>query len=170
MCASLAAAGATGSATARPSPRSRAVNERHVLACGPRNSLLLYDLRFCTAPTPTPCGGRSAPLLAFPGYRNKEHVHIGFDVAVSPSTFPTGGSSGCGVVAAAHDDGRVGLYSLLDGGRLRCPALDTYQAVAGPVETPCFRSSAARYHELVSRAGGEHREVLIGTLFLNSEE
>ncbi|KAK4156682.1 plasma membrane ATPase [Chaetomidium leptoderma] len=57
--------------------------------------------------------------LEFPSYRNAAHIHTGLDVLTQqqqqqpPGGY--GGSAGRGIVATAHDDGTVGLYSLADG-------------------------------------------------------
>ena len=65
----------------------------------------------------------SLPVVTFPQYKNDAHVnHIGFDVL--QATDAGGGYGDHGVVAAAHDDGTVALYSLLDGMRIRSPAVD----------------------------------------------
>jgi hypothetical protein len=90
----------------------RSLNEYQVLAAGPRSALSVYDVRYQDRRP----NGR-LPLLAFPAYRNESHVHIGFDVQPEH-----------GVVAAAHDDGTVSIYSLYSGRRLRCAAVDDVAA------------------------------------------
>lgn len=74
------------------------------------------------------------PVLTFPAYRNAAHVHIGFDL--DPAT---------GVVAAAHDDGRVALYSLVSGQRLRSPVVDAVCAPA-PVRSLMFQAMPRDRH------------------------
>ncbi|KAK3952955.1 hypothetical protein QBC32DRAFT_131280 [Pseudoneurospora amorphoporcata] len=65
-----------------------------------------------TMSTPT------APILTFPTYRNAENIHIGFDVLSAPNY------TAYNLAAAAHDDGTVGLYSLLDGSRVSSNTID----------------------------------------------
>ena len=61
----------------------------------------------------------SRPVVEFPEYKNGPHlVQIGFDVLHARD------NCGVGVVAAAHDDGTVGLFSLRSGRKLRSPAVD----------------------------------------------
>lgn len=86
----------------------RSVNDHQVLAVGPRNAMSLYDIRFRRS---RPNGHQ--PLLTFPGFRNEAYVHFGLDVEPE-----------LGLVAAAHDDFRVGVYSLRSGRRLACPVVD----------------------------------------------
>lgn len=57
-----------------------------------------------------PLKNADRPVLRFREYRNAAHVDIGFDF-----------DAGSGVVAAAHDDGRVALYSVRTGHRLLSP-------------------------------------------------
>lgn len=87
--------------------RVRSVNEHQVVACGLQSSMCLYDLRFVSQ-RPNGMG----PLVSFTGYRNEAHVHVGFDVCTE-----------AGVVAAAQEDGTVGLFSLESGRRVRCEAM-----------------------------------------------
>ncbi len=79
------------------------------------------------------------PLVTFPEYKNDAHVYeIGLDVLLDRGTYTHG------AVAAAHDDGRVGLYSLYDGSRLRSPVLDAINvSVAGVGTGTRFGSGAA---------------------------
>lgn len=101
----------------------RSVNEHHLLAAGPRGAMSIYDLRFRKA---RPHGHR--PLLTFPGFRNGAHMHFGLDVEPS-----------LGIVAAAHDDGHVGVYSLRSGKRLACPPVDRV-ATRGVVRGVMFQT------------------------------
>lgn len=97
----------------------RSVNAHQVLVAGPESAMALYDLRFATA--------AARPLVAFAGYRNAAHLHTGWDV--SPEL---------GVVAAAHDDGTVQLFSLRSGRRLGGGALGGVRAAA-PVKALMFQ-------------------------------
>lgn len=58
------------------------------------------------------------PILTFPTFHNAENIHIGFDVLSAPSY------TAYNLAAAAHDDGTVGLYSLLDGSRVPSKVID----------------------------------------------
>lgn len=92
----------------------RSVNEHQVLVAGLQNSMCMYDLRFAArddasaAARPQVRGNGARPMLVFEGYKNEAHFHTGWDVDV-----------GLGVVAAAHDDGTVKLFSLGSGRMLR---------------------------------------------------
>jgi hypothetical protein len=70
------------------------------------------------------------PILTFPDYRNDAHILIGLDVlttagygsrfcwdVVNPRASTTHPGRG-GIVAAAHGDGTINLYSLTDGTRI----------------------------------------------------
>ncbi|KZL87968.1 myocyte-specific enhancer factor 2d [Colletotrichum incanum] len=112
-----------------PVARLRAVNPHQFLTAGPRSRMALFDIRYRNR---KPNGTR--PVVEFPGYRNEPHMHIGWDVDVDS-----------GVVAAAHDDGRVGVYSLLSGRRLRCSAVDAVVART-PVRSLQFQTMPGRRH------------------------
>ncbi|KAK3315280.1 hypothetical protein B0H66DRAFT_564947 [Apodospora peruviana] len=65
----------------------------------------------------------AVPVVEFPEYKNDPYLlHIGFDVLDHKDG---------GIVAAAHDDGAVGLYSLKSGRRLRVPAFDDKHNTGG---------------------------------------
>jgi hypothetical protein len=83
----------------------RSVNQYQLLVAGMDSWMALYDLRY-SKKDPN-------PLLKFPEYKNEAHNRIGWDVDVAS-----------GVVAAAHDDGTVALFSLHSGKRLRSPVID----------------------------------------------
>ncbi|KAK0704994.1 hypothetical protein B0H67DRAFT_592888 [Lasiosphaeris hirsuta] len=96
----------------------RPVGGHQVLVAGPRSAMAVYDMRYIKnhGPRDQWNTNRARPLVTFPEYRNDAHIHIGLDVLP--------GLGGCGIVAAAHDDGKVAVYSLRDGNRLRCPVAD----------------------------------------------
>lgn len=99
----------------------KSVNEFQILVAGLRSSMCLYDMRFFGRRNPnyTSAGGGQegqrrggpgngmTPILRFDGYQNEAHFHTGWDVCVE-----------LGLVAAAHDDGTVKLFSLKSGRRL----------------------------------------------------
>ncbi|KAK4102597.1 hypothetical protein N658DRAFT_495313 [Parathielavia hyrcaniae] len=134
----------------------RSVGPHEVLAAGPRNAMAIYDIRFLQqAPPPPPPpppplppspwqthktkqdhhhhhrqtwhGNATRPIVEFPSYRNAAHIHTGLDVLAEP------GYGSRGIVAAAHDDATVGLYSLRDGARIPGGAVDSIGAAAGTV-------------------------------------
>ncbi|TQW03082.1 WD40 repeat-like-containing domain [Cordyceps javanica] len=89
----------------------RSVAEHQVLVAGLRSSMAVYDVRFFGrekrpggSGSGSGRGNGSAPVLRFEGYKNEAHVHTGWDVSVE-----------LGLVAAAHDDGTVKLFSLKSG-------------------------------------------------------
>ncbi|KAM0591045.1 hypothetical protein D7B24_006380 [Verticillium nonalfalfae] len=143
--------------------RSLESNPNHILVAALRSNLHIYDLRFLrmepaaqtrsevprtkkrnrgrdhgrfTQPSGPAVVQPATPVLTFPEYRNEAHTHIGFDV-----------NQDVGVVAAAHDthDGRVALYSLRSGLRLRAPAVDR-ASTRGPVRSLVFRSMPMERH------------------------
>ena len=101
----------------------RSVNPHQVLVAGLESSMALYDMRFFGR---RPNGAR--PLLDFPAYRNSAHFHTGWDVSV-----------GLGVVAAAHDDGTVKLFSLRSGRALRSKAVEAVRTET-PVRALMFQT------------------------------
>jgi hypothetical protein len=130
----------------------RAVGPYELLAAGPRNAMAVYDIRYLqqqqqqppsqpslpqrtTTTTgrgkaakeeqwnPHPNPNATLPLLTFPSYRNEAHIQFGLDVLTHPGYGPGYGYGGGGIVAAAHDDSTVGVYSLRDGARI-APAGD----------------------------------------------
>jgi hypothetical protein len=112
----------------RPVTHLRSVNPHQLLVAGLRSSMDIYDLRFRkTLPNGT------KPLLSFPDYRNEAHIHIGWDVDVDN-----------GVVAAAHDNATVALYSLRSGTRLRAPAIDAIRS-STPVKAMMFQTMPRRH-------------------------
>lgn len=135
-----------------PSPIThvKSVNEYQVLVAGLRDRLALFDLRFLggrssyhfnkssssfvrnnnnSSSSGGGGGGGALPLLTFPQYRNRAHVDIGLDVDLLS-----------GIVAAAHDDGTVALYSLRNGNRLRSPDIDRIRSSRGPIQAVQFQT------------------------------
>lgn len=109
----------------------RSINPHQVLVAGLQSEMSLYDMRFFgeranSGGSGSGSGNGRAPLLSFPGYKNAAHVHTGWDVCTE-----------MGIVAAAHDDGTVKLFSLKTGRTVRSPALDAVQTDA-PVKALMF--------------------------------
>ncbi|KXH39350.1 hypothetical protein CNYM01_07720 [Colletotrichum nymphaeae SA-01] len=131
----------------------RAVNPHQFLAAGPRSKMALFDLRYRkTRPNGT------KPVVEFPGFLNEAHMHFGWDVDVDS-----------GVVAAAHDDGRLRMYSLLSGRRLRCPAVDAVKART-PVKSCQFQKMPGRRHaSLFAGVGPNLKMFSVGALGVDDE-
>lgn len=153
-------------ATPSPITHIRSVNEHQVLVAGLRDKLSVYDLRFMKKGNNDDDNNRrgnrgkrsrnrssrkssrnddddnnntsanaALPILTFPQYRNRAHVDIGLAL-----------DAASGVVAAAHDDGRVVLYSIRSGARLRCGGgggggggVDGIHSPRGPVQAVQFQ-------------------------------
>ncbi|KAL2131589.1 hypothetical protein VTI74DRAFT_4830 [Chaetomium olivicolor] len=112
----------------------KSIGPYSVLAAGPRNAMCLYDVRYQQQrqqhilqegdgsghPQRWMCN-TTRPILDFPSYRNLAHIQIGWDVLTEPGY-------GSGIVAAAHDDDTVGLYSLQDGTRIMGGDVDKIRA------------------------------------------
>lgn len=112
----------------------RSINEHQVLVAGLQNTMCIYDTRFSGRADPSTAtgakrrGNGSKPILAFEGYKNEAHFHTGWDVDTE-----------LGVVAAAHDDGTVQLFSLQSGRRTqRQRGLDLVRSET-PVRALMFR-------------------------------
>lgn len=92
----------------------RCLDDQHVLAAGPSNSMSIYDLRYRFRETL-----RNKPLVIFPDFKNVEHIHFGLDVDTS-----------LGVVATADPfslaSGRhtISIFSLETGRKLKVPGLE----------------------------------------------
>jgi hypothetical protein len=123
---------------------TRCVGPYDVLVAGPQNAMAVYDIRFLKRQIEqrqqqiqSGKGGginrtknNTLPILTFPDYRNDAHILIGLDVlttagygsrfcwdVVNPRASTTHPGRG-GIVAAAHGDGTINLYSLTDGTRI----------------------------------------------------
>lgn len=104
----------------------KSTNEHHVLVSGPRSTMCVYDLRA----TKHREKGVS-PVVTFPEYQNKAHINIGLAM-----------DKACGIVAAAHDDGKVALYSVKTGMRLKSPDIDKIKFGRGPIQALQFVTMA----------------------------
>ncbi|KAK4186090.1 hypothetical protein QBC35DRAFT_284987 [Podospora australis] len=105
----------------------KSVGPYGVLAAGPRSSMRIYDIRFLRTRKQDehakPWNQTPRPVVEFPDYRNEAHIQTGLAVLTEPGY-------GRGVVATAHDDCTVGLYSLRDGTRIPSPDVDKIKAPA----------------------------------------
>ncbi|RYP03564.1 hypothetical protein DL764_005065 [Monosporascus ibericus] len=107
----------------------RSINEHQVLVAGLRDKLSVYDLRFRKNEPGDTSANAALPLLIFPQYRNRAHINIGLDFD---------GSSG--IVSAAHEDGKVALYSVYSGNRLRSSDVDMIHSPRGPIQCIQFQT------------------------------
>ncbi|KAK4222406.1 WD repeat-containing protein 21 [Podospora fimiseda] len=106
------------------------LNSPHeVLAAGPSSAMAIYDIRFLRRQKQAeqnhhcPWNQTTLPIVNFPEYRNEAHIKTGLDILTDPGY-------GCGLVATAHDDCTIGVYSLRDGSRLPAGDVDKIKAQA----------------------------------------
>lgn len=142
----------------------RSINPHQVLVAGLKNSMSLYDTRFFGKKYNAGSSGRKrggngrAPLLTFPGYKNAAHVHTGWDVCAE-----------LGLVAAAHDDGTVKLFSLKTGRLLKSPAVDSVRTDT-PIKALMFSTmSGERLPSLWVSEGHDVRKFSMGALRFEDE-
>ena len=128
---------------------ARAVGPYGVLAAGPRSAMALYDVRFLQRPWQSSSSGSGSgsgpgsgnatrPVVEFCGYRNEAHIQTGLDVLGSAGY-------GGGLVAAAHDDGTVGVYTVRDGRRVAAGAVDGVR-VGGVVRSVVWQTLPGDRH------------------------
>jgi hypothetical protein len=90
-------------------------------------------------------------LRTFPEYKNSAHNKIGLDVNIE-----------AGIVATAHDDGKVALHSLESGHQLESPDIDRIQANIrdrGPVKALQFEKMSGDEHSSLFVAIGSNIKV-----------
>ncbi|KAK9779398.1 hypothetical protein SCAR479_03880 [Seiridium cardinale] len=142
------------------SPDIKSLNEHHVLISGTRHMMQTYDLRMIKGHTSivSKWRGDISPevktdqcIKTFPAYSNDSYNKIGFDVDVE-----------AGIVATAHDDGKVAIHSLESGHRLKSPAIDRIQADIqnkGPIKAMQFEKMSGDQHSSLFVALGSNLEV-----------
>ncbi|KAI8280589.1 hypothetical protein COL154_002409 [Colletotrichum chrysophilum] len=136
-----------------PVAHLEAVNPHQFVAAGPRSLMAVFDIRYRRL---LPNGVR--PVVEFEGYKNDAHMHIGWAV-----------DADAGVVAAAHDDGAVGMYSLLSGRRLRCPAVDGIKGRT-PIKSLRFTAMPGKRHKsLFVGLGPNLKMISVGALGADDE-
>lgn len=119
---------------AGPITHIKSLNDRNVLVSCLRHDMAVYDLRMLRAAPPSKAFQRPAidhilPTARFLDYRNGPHVNIGLDVDMTS-----------GVVAAAHEDGGVALYSTRTGHRLKSPDIDQIRSHRGVIRSLQFET------------------------------
>lgn len=134
----------------------KSLNEYHVLISGMQNLMRIYDVRMVKGRNSIVSRhvSRSAEfdsdrsIISFPEYQNEAHHKIGFDVDLD-----------AGIVATAHDDGKVALHSLRSGHRLISPEVDLIQADLrnrGPVKAMQFEKLPGDLHSSLFVAVGNN--------------
>ncbi|ETS77540.1 hypothetical protein PFICI_11414 [Pestalotiopsis fici W106-1] len=153
----------------------KSLNQHHVLVSGTRNKMCIYDLRMVDREHRTTSDGpdkwkslhsKQEPALSlvdFPEYKNNAHIKIGFDVDIE-----------AGIVATAHDDGRVALHSLQSGNQLESPAIDMVKADVesrGPIKTLQFAKMNNDAHSsLFVGAGSTMKVFSYGPVMADDDE
>ncbi|KAI1844148.1 hypothetical protein JX266_009632 [Neoarthrinium moseri] len=109
---------------------TKPLDDKYVLVSGVRDKMCIYDIRSVkkgTFPRPKPESPRfvdwsehARAVVSFPEYKNKAHIDHGLDVDVDT-----------GLVAAAHDNGDVALFSTKTGHRLKSPGVGDFSRQAG---------------------------------------
>ncbi|KAI1418218.1 hypothetical protein F5Y13DRAFT_150869 [Hypoxylon sp. FL1857] len=112
----------------------KSVSEHQVLVAGLRNKLSIFDLRYCDLSQVRDRDNpkierRATPVVTMPDYKNAAHFDVGLDY--DPDS---------GVVAAAHDDGKVALYSVRSGCRLPSRDIDKIYSEFGPIHRLQFET------------------------------
>lgn len=150
----------------------RSLNEHHVLISGTQDTLQIYDTRMIKANAqivskwgnsrrPKKMADRS--LVSFFEYKNSAHNKIGLDIDLDT-----------GIVATAHDDGKVALHSLKTGHRVEAPAIDCIQANVqerGPIKALQFETMSGDIHpSLFAAVGNNLRVYSFGPADANDDE
>ncbi|KAI0124553.1 hypothetical protein F4776DRAFT_630198 [Hypoxylon sp. NC0597] len=112
----------------------KTVSEHQVIVAGLRNTLSVFDLRYCDLSQvrgeDNPKVERTAkPVVIMPSYKNAARFDVGLDY--DPDS---------GVIAAAHDDGKVALYSVRSGNRLPSRDVDNIYSKYGPIHQLRFEA------------------------------
>ncbi|POS77779.1 hypothetical protein DHEL01_v203825 [Diaporthe helianthi] len=116
----------------------RCLDDHRVLVAGPRSAMAIYDTRWAAPQKSQPNsdrhndGNMAQPVVQFPGYNNEAHIRIGLDVTHDAGGLCGTPSGGGGIVAAALDDGTVGIFSLRTGRRLRAGDVDDPRVLKAP--------------------------------------
>ncbi|XXG97136.1 Mitochondrial DNA replication protein yhm2 [Hypoxylon texense] len=135
------------------------INENQLLVSGIRNMLAVYDLRY-TARFRGSFGlpaGPVTPLFKIDQYKNAAHIKIGLDVDLES-----------GIAAAAHDDGKVALYSVRSGKRLPSRDIDKIQSRHGAIH--CVQFEPFPGDRTPSLFVGEHGNINTYTFGVDNPE
>ncbi|KAI1460783.1 hypothetical protein F4805DRAFT_342848 [Annulohypoxylon moriforme] len=121
-------------------PRSiahvKAVNDNQVLVAGLDKMMSVYDTRFCdrlqihNIPLEVNKRRRGGnPIVTMAEYKSHARFYGGFDLDRST-----------GIAAAAHEDGKVALYSVRSGRRLPSRAIDSIHSQLGRINRLQFKT------------------------------
>ncbi|KAK8039163.1 hypothetical protein PG993_007574 [Apiospora rasikravindrae] len=147
-----------------PITHIKSLNEHHVLVSGLKNSMAVYDVRMMRSSSSSssrsdsinhnnnaranrhhPTFAHVLPLIQFPEYRNGPHIQIGLDV-----------DKDNGIVAAAHDDGKVAVYSTKTGHRLKSPDIDQIRSHRGVIQALQFETMPRDSHPTIFVGNGSN--------------
>lgn len=149
-----------------PITHIKSLNEHHVLVSGLKNAMAVYDIRMLQGKTGDGTSHRNRnsnnnnssktnrhhrtfahvlPVVAFPEYRNGPHIQIGLDV-----------DRDNGIVAAAHDDGKVAVYSTQTGHRLKSPDVDQIRSHRGVIQSLQFETMPRDSHPTLFVGNGSN--------------
>lgn len=138
-----------------PITHIKSLNEHNVLVSGLKNLMAVYDVRMlrnsnngsgnARANRRHPTLAHVTPVVQFPGYRNGPHIQIGLDV-----------DSENGIVAAAHDDGKVAVYSTKTGHRLRSPDIDQIRSHRDVIQSLQFETMPRDNHPTLFVGNGSN--------------
>ncbi|ORY64057.1 uncharacterized protein BCR38DRAFT_205761 [Pseudomassariella vexata] len=109
----------------------RSLDHHNVLVAGLNNTMVTYDTRMMKDDPPSSLYKPQTvrPVLRFHEYKNSAHINTGLDF-----------NKESGLVAAAHDDGKVALYSVKTGHRLSSPDIAQIQSNRGPIQAIQFQT------------------------------
>ncbi|KAI1210347.1 uncharacterized protein F4807DRAFT_61698 [Annulohypoxylon truncatum] len=116
----------------------KAVNDNQVLVAGLENMMSVYDIRFCDRTTINDnrdiksgrgCKKGGDPIVTMQEYKSQSRFNTGFDFDRT-----------LGIAAAAHEDGKVVLYSVRSGRRLPSRDIDKIHSRWGQIECLQFQT------------------------------
>ncbi|OTA91408.1 hypothetical protein M434DRAFT_397249 [Hypoxylon sp. CO27-5] len=112
----------------------KTVSEHQVLVAGLRNTLSVFDLRYCDLSQvrqkhDPQIEGTAKPVVTVQGYKNAARFDVGLDY-----------DPGSGVIAAAEDSGKVALYSVRTGHRLPSRDIDKIYSPFGAIRQLRFET------------------------------
>ncbi|KAK8025690.1 hypothetical protein PG990_003513 [Apiospora arundinis] len=158
-----------------PITHIKSLNEHHILISGLKNIMAVYDVRMlrdkpgdssntsnsrsrnrnhhnnnARANRHHPTLSHVLPVVKFPEYRNGPYIQIGLDV-----------DRDNGIVAAAHDDGKVAVYSTQTGHRLESPDIDQIRSHRGVIQALQFETMPRDRHPTLFVGNGSNLNAYI---------
>lgn len=142
-----------------PITHIKSLNEHNVVVSGLKNAMAVYDVRMLRSSTNNnsnnnnnsranrrhPTLAHVMPVVQFPDYRNGPHIQIGLDVDREK-----------GIVVAAHDDGKVAVYSTKTGHRLQSPDIDQIRSHRGVIQSLQFETMPRDNHPTLFVGNGSN--------------